>query len=226
MLEMLVAIDTETTGLDFKTDDVIEFAAVICDGDKIDMTREFIRSDKTSSEQALAKHHLTSEVLKIKTSKTQKDGLATVLGFLCSFNQELFVGMNIPFDMTMLVQNMSRHLHLDPKLFRDFKCFDVLVIDKAIRKAYGERRNLATLSSVYETATKPDHSALNDAKCTLEIAVKQIAALDEMAGKKHTAKELASLCYEYALEQNESLNEWLESKGEEKRKFGFPIVQV
>ena len=231
---MLISIDTETTGLDFKTDDVIEFAAVILDGDEVTPVRKYIRSDKPSSEQAIAKHHLTSEMLKTLTSHTRYESLASIREFFTEFlgQDPLFVGMNIPFDLTMLMQNMKSEARstgekaLSSFIFKRMNCFDIYVVDKAIRKAYGERRNLDTLSKVYETMTKPDHSALNDAKCTLEIAVKQIAALDEMAGKKHTAKELASLCYEYALEQNKSLNEWLVLKGEEKRKFGFPIVQV
>lgn len=231
---MLISIDTETTGLDFKTDDVIEFAAVILDGDEVTPVRKYIRSDKPSSEQAIAKHHLTSEKLKTLTSHTRYESLASIREFFTEFlgQDPLFVGMNIPFDLTMLMQNMKSEARstgekaLSSFIFKRMNCFDIYVVDKAIRKAYGERRNLDTLSKVYETMTKPDHSALNDAKCTLEIAVKQIAALDEMAGKKHTAKELASLCYEYALEQNKSLNEWLVLKGEEKRKFGFPIVQV
>ena len=231
---MLISIDTETTGLDFKTDDVIEFAAVILDGDEVTPVRKYIRSDKPSSEQAIAKHHLTSEKLKTLTSHTRYESLASIREFFTEFlgQDPLFVGMNIPFDLTMLMQNMKSEARstgekaLSSFIFKRMNCFDIYVVDKAIRKAYGERRNLDTLSKVYETMTKPDHSALNDAKCTLEIAVKQIAALDEMAGKKHTAKELASLCYEYAFEQNKSLNEWLVLKGEEKRKFGFPIVQV
>ena len=231
---MLISIDTETTGLDFKTDDVIEFAAVILDGDEVTSVRKYIMSDKPSSEQAIAKHHLTSEKLKTLTSHTRYESLASIREFFTEFlgQDPLFVGMNIPFDLTMLMQNMKSEARstgekaLSSFIFKRMNCFDIYVVDKAIRKAYGERRNLDTLSKVYETMTKPDHSALNDAKCTLEIAVKQIAALDEMAGKKHTAKELASLCYEYALEQNKSLNEWLVLKGEEKRKFGFPIVQV
>ena len=231
---MLISIDTETTGLDFKTDDVIEFAAVILDGDEVTPVRKYIRSDKPSSEQAIAKHHLTSEKLKTLTSHTRYESLASIREFFTEFlgQDPLFVGMNIPFDLTMLMQNMTSEARsigekaLSSFIFKYMNCFDIYVVDKAIRKAYGERRNLDTLSKVYETMTKPDHSALNDAKCTLEIAVKQIAALDEMAGKKHAAKELASLCYEYAFEQNKSLNEWLVLKGEEKRKFGFPIVQV
>lgn len=231
---MLIAIDTETTGLDFKTDDVIEFAAVILDGDEVIPVRKYIRSDKPSSEQAIAKHHLTSEKLKTLTSHTRYESLASIREFFTEFlgQDPLFVGMNIPFDLTMLMQNMKSEARsigeeaLSSFIFKRMNCFDIYVADKAIRKAYGERRNLETLSRVYETMTKPDHSALNDAKCALEIAVKQIDLIDEAACKTHAPEALHNWCFRNAKQQNESLNEWLVLKGEAPKKFGWPIVQV
>lgn len=225
---ILLSFDVETTGLDFDKDDIVEFSSSFYDGKDIMTTDEFINSDIDSTEAALSKHHLTHQKLEeLSNGKSQIDSLKDVYEYFefCS-STALLVGMNMQFDLTMMKQNFKRHLYEEnnvDELFNDLACFDIYVIDKVLRKrTYGTNRKLSTLAEVYGAMTKPDHSAKNDAKCTLEIAINQIEQLDRQ-GIDCTCESLSKFCKEAYFETTKEYNEWLQSVGREKVIASWPL---
>ena len=225
---ILFSFDVETTGLDFDKDDIVEFSSSFYDGQDVMTTDEFINSDMDSTEIALSKHHLTHQRLEeLSSGKSQTDALKDVYEYFkfCS-GIALLVGMNMQFDLTMMKQNFKRHLHEEQDidtLFSNLACFDIYVIDKVLRKrTYGTNRKLGTLAEVYGAMTKPDHSAKNDAKCTLEIAISQIEQLDKL-GIDCTCRSLSEYCKKAYFETTEEYNRWLQDAGREKVIASWPL---
>lgn len=219
----LLAFDTETTGLDFKNDDIIEFAAKLDLDEGNAVVDYFLKTDRESTEQAFSKHHLTKEILKERSDCSREEAINNVVDFMISQADYMFVGMNLPFDMTMLLSNAMR-IGIDPykiDALMHCKFFDVMYADKMIRpKVYGESRCLANLCNVYDVHVKPDHSARNDARATYCIAKAQL--MNSMFIDK-TSKELNDKMQKFAIEDQKSFNNWLKEKGGELRPVGWPV---
>lgn len=219
-----LVIDTETTGLDVDNDDVIEFYGLAIGEDKVDSLHLYIKSNRDSTEQALGKHGLTKEKLNELSTESQKDSLIRIANFMTAHNDSLLVGQNLAFDLSMIKSNFSRYqaTYDDAKLVEVFDCFDTMYADKMLKPNKRGKHDLHTLADEYDTKIKPDHSAKNDVFATWQIAMIQIAKMNQNAGRTLTMKELNDNVKKFALEDQESLNRWLASTDQQTRPVGWP----
>lgn len=221
----MMSLDTETTGLDFADDQIVEFSSVVMLQDDIQALDLFLPAEKDSRPEALDKHGLTKEKLaELTCFDSYKAGIEAIYKLMCGMSDYLFVGMNISFDLTMLMQNWIAN-GIDCKQFMlDARCFDVYVADKMLRlHTNGERRNLQSLAKIYGAMTVPDHSAINDAKATFEIAYKQIGML-KMQDK--SIADIHNVMQRNAIRQQLDLNKFLAKQGKDLRQVGWPYFDL
>lgn len=232
----MISIDTETTGLDFNNDDIIEFAAVVPLEEDIRLVDLYLPTERSMDKSAMEKNGLTKAALKEKSKgHDREDVLGDILEFLYAFrNDTLFVAMNIPFDLTMIVNNLYATFTDNESRDRigeltDLHCFDIYVMDKVLRPyTGGGNRRLATLAEVYGTMTKPSHNAVDDAKCAMEIAIAQLQSLaDSGAVDINDLDSISTFMEERAVAQQESLSRYFESVGREPLEYmGFPCYDT
>lgn len=165
------ALDTETTGLDWKEDRVIQVGlSYFADGQYLGGNSYLINSGKSSAQEAVDTHHITDEMQKEKGELPEivfpiiKTAIA-VSGFL--------VIMNAPFDLNFLNAEFER-LKLTP--FGLPQIIDPLVIDRFYSKnripslARG-KRTLKAMSERYGIHDYPLHDAGHDSRRVGELAI-------------------------------------------------------
>lgn len=235
----VICLDTETTGLDFNNDDIVEFSAVVPLEDDVKTIDFYLPTDRPITESARRKNRFTkASLLKKSKGRTRKQTLRDIMNLMkASVNDTLFIAMNMPFDLTMIHNNLNRYIGKDDyeafdtiaDIMDNIKCFDVFVMDKILRPSTnGGNRRLETLADVYGTVTKPSHNSLDDAKCTLEIAIQQLQSLAESKTIDITDLDAVHeyMC-ERAVEQQESLNEFFKKVGHEPVDYiGFPYYET
>lgn len=232
----MISIDTETTGLDFNNDEIIEFAAVVPLKDDVRVVDFYLRTERPITDAAQAKNGLTWTALARKSlGCSRKEILGKILDFLYAFrNDTLFVAMNMPFDLTMIVNNLyatfkdsETRERIDE--LKNLHCLDVYVVDQVLRPyTGGGGRRLATLAEVYGTVTKPSHNAVDDAKCVMEIAIAQLQSLAESdAVDVNDLDSISAFMEERAIAQQESLSRYFEGVGKDPLEhIGFPCYDM
>lgn len=223
MTRTIISFDVETTGLDYLKDDIIEFYAIKTNGKKTEHLHSYVYSDKDCSYEALSKHHLTKTFLQENGYANRALALDAILSFLLS-KDVLLVGQNIAFDMTMLICNAFKE-GIDEDKIRKLKkscCFDTMYADKILNPNV-KGHSLAVLASRYhDIPVIPDHSAKHDAISTMFIALQQIKMMNKNAGLTVMNDKLHDKIQKYAIKDQTSFNEWLQSKDAAARPVGWP----
>lgn len=233
----LICLDTETTGLDFNADDVVEFSSVIPLEDDVKTLDLYLPTERDIDPTAVAKNGFSKKILKKRSGgRSREEILKDILNFIDGFvDDTLFIAMNMPFDLTMLLNNFSRTFDDGESMGKidhikeNIRCFDTYVIDKVLRpRTEGQNRKLETLAEVYDTMTKPSHNSLDDAKCTLEIALRQF---DMLAQQDIIPLDDMDEIHAYVSKRNEdqrrSLNDFFLKVGHEPVEyFDFPYYDT
>lgn len=233
----LICLDTETTGLDFNADDVVEFSSVIPLEDDVKTLDLYLPTERDIDPTAVAKNGFSKKILKKRSGgRSRKDVLKDILNFIDGFvSDTLFIAMNMPFDLTMLLNNFSRTFDDEETIGKidnikeNIRCFDTYVVDKVLRpQTNGQNRKLDTLAEVYETMTKPKHNSLDDAKCTLEIALRQFDSLEQQnIIPLDDINEIHAYVQHKAYEQQAGLNEFFMKIGHDPIDYiGFPYYDT
>lgn len=174
----MVSIDTETTGLDWTEDRIIQLGASIFINGKFQMGYEWnLNAGYPSNPEAVAVHGITDEM--------QRKGLAPFpklweiskwINVMRCRNAPVII-MNAPFDLNFLISEWKRWRI--PFNLEGSRFFDPLVVDRFYSKnripsmKHGAR-TLKVLSERYGIHDYPLHSAGHDSRRVGELAIEMI----------------------------------------------------
>jgi DNA polymerase III subunit epsilon len=171
-----VAFDTETTGLDFENDRMIQGAlAVFLKGQNVWNWDWLINTRKESSPEALGVHGISDE-LRYTTGTDAKSVCLHLRALFCRMRDRNspLVAFNAPFDFSMVRAEFKRFkINMD---WKGLHVIDPLTIDRHYQK------NVPVFTAPFmrqvEMAARygvsaPTHNALDDAICTGHIALAQ-----------------------------------------------------
>lgn len=171
-----ISFDTETTGLDFENDRIIQIAiAVFVHGQHVWSFNWYLNTKRPSAPEALAVHGITDEMRWAEgvDSKEVMRHIQALFRRMRSANSPL-VAFNAPFDFTML-RNEWKRFDLDFDL-SDLWVIDPLVIDRHYQKNIpvftAPHMRQAQMAARYGLSA-PTHNALDDAICAGHIALAQ-----------------------------------------------------
>ncbi len=184
--ELLVGFDTETTGLDVRSERAISYGfSVFRYGQPVATEEFFVIPDRPISDGARRVHGLDIERLnEMRSTHDVLDvaaGARRAIAVLTGFHEEgaYVVGANVArFDLAMLRWTATDVL--DPRATSSFertklRIIDVIEHDLAIdpSRAFRPRRSLSHLCSHYNV--KPGgHDAVGDARAAVEVLLEQI----------------------------------------------------
>ena len=164
-----VVFDTETTGLDGKTDRIVEIALLkVVDGRIVDEFCVLVNPERHISACASAVNHIYDE--DVRTAPTYDRVGPIVARFLGNC---YLIGHNIDFDLSFMPALM-KSVHLEQDI--SWHCIDTVAL---ARKAFPGAPNykLQTLIKYLKIDTYDAHRARADAVATLELFEKCRAAL-------------------------------------------------
>ncbi|WCK57265.1 3'-5' exonuclease (plasmid) [Aneurinibacillus sp. Ricciae_BoGa-3] len=186
--ETLIVVDTETGGLDPKRDSLLTVAFVVLDGTRVIAKQEWKIKHPT--------YHVTAKALEVNgidlvtfdKEALPKEQVAhemiTFLGTHCSERKGMFVGQNTIFDKAF-IENFLKGLN-DTSYFSAYKDLisrryvDLMSITAFLNMAGVLDTDGLGLDKVIETFNLPveaRHTALDDAKVTLDGLVKMIGLI-------------------------------------------------
>lgn len=159
MLEDYVVIDLEMTGLNPKTDRILELAAVRIRGGREEACFSALVNPKTAVSEKITK----------LTGITQADADAgkpfdeTVEAFLAFLGEDVLVGQNVIFDYSFLKQWAVNHKQPLSK-----QAVDTLKLARTFLPAE-QKKDLASLCAYFGIERIHAHRALDDARETAEV---------------------------------------------------------
>jgi len=216
----MVAADTETTGIAVETDRVVTAALIRIDGPTVEPLSWLINPGVDIPEAATAVHGITTERARAdgKPPADCRDQVAGELALALTRGVPI-VGMNVPYDLTLLDLDCRRHGvptvedRLDGRPLAPV--IDVMVLDKAVDRYRRGGRKLTDLCAHYRVridgAHDSSHDALAAARVAWAIATRypQIAAMD--------LADLHAAQVSWAAEQADSFRRYLMQKREQLR---------
>ncbi len=170
--QTIVALDTETTGLDTASDDIVQLAAVKFRYDDNTYCEEslniFISSDKPLPQNVGG---LTNPLLKIYPAadkKTPEEAFSALAAFVD--DADLIVGHNLNFDLAIIAANISRKTTLPlPALLQPFNSCTIDTLAVCRRFAPNSKHHTladALAAAGISSANEDAHTAISDASST------------------------------------------------------------
>jgi len=159
--DRFVCFDCETTGLDPKTDEIIEIAAVLFTFEGIHMLKQdLIEPNCPIPKHTTEIHHITDEMVKGKP-KIQE----VLPAYLTLFSNHVLIGHGIPFDIA-LIEAATRKFCIPSKLSAS-TYIDTL----RLARLYGESptNSLEMLRSHFNIQSHGAHRAMNDVYVNIEV---------------------------------------------------------
>lgn len=159
MIENYVVIDLEMTGLNAKTDAILEVGAVrVRDGKTTDTYGALLRTGRKLSEQVVELTGITEEMT--ENGEDPEDAMREFFAFL---GEDILVGQNVIFDYSFLKQWAVNH---------DFS-FERNAVDtlKLARRflPQEQKKDLESLCTYFFIEREHAHRALDDALATKEV---------------------------------------------------------
>jgi DNA polymerase III subunit epsilon len=169
----MLAVDTETTGVNVEDDRVVTASVVILDNNNPVTISYLINPGVEIPAEATAVHGVTNE-------QAQRDGmkpaqaLEQIVAHLASSvaAQTPIVGMNVAFDLTILDRDCRRH-EVKPLVDRVpsiAPVIDVMVIDKQLDRYRKGKRQLTALCEAYGVRHDGAHESGADALAAARVA--------------------------------------------------------
>lgn len=167
--DSVVIIDTETTGLDYRTDEIIELAAmqVTCSGGTYRVEGELDLLIHLSEGKKLP--HRITELTGISMKMLCEGGVskaeaAQQFSAMLDNSRPLLVAYNAQFDLCFLYSFLNRHGSID--ILKQSKMLDAMTVYKD-RHEYPHKLSDAVIT--YNLNAQNTHRALDDARATLEL---------------------------------------------------------
>ncbi len=190
--ELMLGFDTETTGLDVKSERAISYGFCAYRFGRPEWSEQFyVIPDRPISAAAQRVHGLSVEDIEAKratsTVLSVRSGLVRAVEILCRYQQQgaVIVGANVArFDLEMLRRSYAsvfgKALNDDALDLSLLSIIDVVVHDLAIDPRREERpsRGLGNLCRFYGV-TPGGHDALGDARATVEVFIEQVVRNNE-----------------------------------------------
>lgn len=158
-----VVLDFETTGLNYKDNEIIQYGIVeFKEGRIINEFTRYFKPDKPVGKTVMRKTGITNEFLadKPKISKQFLEELILLLG------GKTIVAHNAPFDMKFLLKNLNDFNIIHEK----FRVFDTLTTSRRLIHETPNHK-LETLKNYFNLDDGQSHEALNDARATGKLAL-------------------------------------------------------
>lgn len=160
-----VAIDLETTGLQFDNDKIIELAAVrYKQGKPVDQYHSLVKCERKIPENIIRLTGIKNELLD-KYGQTLEKAIRELLGFI---GDNILVGHHVSFDMRFLRNSCSA---LDIPL-KQYQVIDTVTMAKEVCIVPVENYRLVSLTSKYGIADNQEHRALPDAVLVAKLYMK------------------------------------------------------
>ncbi|PTE78378.1 3'-5' exonuclease [Staphylococcus cohnii] len=166
-----VVLDFETTGLDYKENEIIQFGVVeYQDGKVVDEYSKYFKPNKPVGKTVMRKTGITNDFLedKPKISKKHLEKLKNLL------EGKTIVAHNAPFDLKYLLKNLH-DFDIDHKKFR---VFDTLTHSRRLIKETPNHK-LETLKNYFDLDDGLSHNALNDCRATGNLALLLINRMND-----------------------------------------------
>ncbi|MDW4244767.1 3'-5' exonuclease [Staphylococcus saprophyticus] len=158
-----VVLDFETTGLDYKEDEIIQFGVVeYQEGKVIDEYSKYFKPNKPVGKTVMRKTGITNDFLEDKP-KISKEDLEELKKLL---EEKTIVAHNAPFDLKYLLKNLH-DFNINHKKFR---VFDTLTHSRRLIKETPNHK-LETLKNYFDLDDGLSHNALNDCRATGNLAL-------------------------------------------------------
>lgn len=159
MITSYVAIDLEMTGLQPKTERILEIGAIkVVDHERVDSFQMFVNPHRKLSRTICELTGITQEM-----AETGAEDVDALLAFLAFAEDLPLVGHNIIFDYSFLKQCAANH-----KIPLEKKAVDTLKIARICLPDL-ESKKLEALCRHYRICQTQDHRALSDAAMTAEL---------------------------------------------------------
>lgn len=173
MLDTYVSVDLETTGLNIKTDKIIEIGAVLVEGGTITgQFQAFVNPRRDLEEKTVSLTGITDEML------FDAKGIDEVFPAFLKFSGErCLVGHNIAFDYSFL-----KKAAVNLNLIYERQAVDTLFLSRKLLKDL-EKKNLSAVCSALDVTNDNAHRALADAKASCHV----LEILKKRYGKENEA---------------------------------------
>ncbi|MEX6291558.1 PolC-type DNA polymerase III [Staphylococcus saprophyticus] len=158
-----VVLDFETTGLDYKENEIIQFGVVeYQEGKVVDEYSKYFKPNKPVGKTVMRKTGITNDFLEDKP-KISKEDLEELKNLL---EEKTIVAHNAPFDLKYLLKNLH-DFNINHKKFR---VFDTLTHSRRLIKETPNHK-LETLKNYFDLDDGLSHNALNDCRATGNLAL-------------------------------------------------------
>lgn len=170
--DSVVVLDTETTGINFKTDEIIELASArferaedgeICEKEQMDEFL-FLSPGRHLSPTIVNLTGITEEM--IQTQGTDKETAAKHFSDMLRHDRTLIVAYNAQFDLCFLYYLLYTFGLAD--VLKGTKMLDAMTVYKD-RRPYPHK--LCNAVEQYQLQTQNTHRAIDDARATVELLI-------------------------------------------------------
>lgn len=213
----LLALDTETTGLDTTTDRVVTMSLVVIEATSVENrsfwpTQWILNPGIPISPAATAIHGITDEMA--SRGQHPVDALGELLDLLAlpAVAGLPLVVFNAPFDLGLLRAEESRHLGSSRLLGTiNPPILDPMVIDKYVDRFRRGKRTLAAVAEVHQVpSVRKDHCSTADALTAGMVAWSQLLRSPELS---RPAPQLHQAQIGWARQQREAFADYRDSQG-------------
>lgn len=159
MIENYVVIDLEMTGLNAKTDAILEVGAVrVRDGKVTDTYGTLLRTGRKLSKQVMELTGITEEMA--ENGADPEDAMGEFFAFL---GEDILVGQNVIFDYSFLKQWAVNH-----NFSFERNAVDTLKLARRFLPAE-QKKDLESLCTYFSVEREQAHRALDDALATYQV---------------------------------------------------------
>jgi DNA polymerase-3 subunit epsilon len=241
----LVALDTETTGVDMEEARIVTAAIAVCGGGLETQTLTLLADPGVEiPDEASAVHGVTTERARAE-GKPAASVISAVVNTLRAYTAggNPIVGMNLRFDLTILDREARRH-GIPP--LAPTRVVDVLILDKHLHRYRKGSRKLDALALHYGAELDTAHDAAADAIAAARVAwcigkrgevvrrrrnkeeaIEYHLLKKEWEAVRHDIDLLHAAQVRWAGEQAESLEAYFRSKGKDERvERDWPVIRI
>lgn len=179
--DSIVVLDTETSGLSFTNDEIIEFAAVRLEWrngmlEPVAQVDEFVRmtNDRHLNPKIVELTGITDEML--REEGIGKQAICALLAQLLQ-PRTLICAYNAQFDLLFLYHLLNKHG--DARLLKDQPKLDLLTVYKD-RRAYPHKLCNAIEAYGLQDKVCNSHRAIDDVRATVEVMRAMCAECDDL----------------------------------------------
>lgn len=173
--DSIIVLDTETTGFNSQSDEIIELAAlkIVPDGDSYRVAGEFDHLIKLSEQRKLPS--VITELTGISQEMLNRDGVSKQVACdafleLLGDDRALIVAYNAQFDLCFLYYFLARFRKA--RILKQVKMLDAMAIYKDRREF---PHKLSDAINAYSLNAENTHRAIDDAKATFELLLAMAA---------------------------------------------------